>query len=265
MWPHLNKIYYSGTALGAHRAQMEELVGAELMTRSVYSATEGVIAAEVEPGAGGAMRPMTDMAVVTLRPEAGGALVPLWRLEEGRRYEIFLTTVSGLLQYKIGDLIEVASARPLRIRVAGRAGDEINLATEKLSCSQVEAVMKLLCGEMGVSDERFIVAPDPLIAGRHLWMMESQTGESPDTQRIASLIDRHLGAINPSYAALRAGDSILRPPRVIVLPPGAFEPYIRAGIASHGQFKFRHICPTAEQLTTRAGLEGLWQDRETSV
>ena len=259
VWPYLNKVYYSGTSLGAHLAEMEALIGARLMSRSIYMSTEAVLAAELDPDAQGQMRLLSDFTVMTFRPEnePDSSLVPLWDLMPGKRYEVFITTASGLCQYQIGDLVEVTNTDPLLIRLAGRAGDEINLATEKLSCKQAESVLCKVSEQSPVSSDSFTVLPDPNDSSRHLWLLQRlvESGRAPNEEEIAHLIDHELSAINPSYAALRAGDAVLKLPRVILLPEGAFDLYIKSGLSSHGQFKFRHIFPSAGRLLARPGME----------
>jgi hypothetical protein len=39
-------------------------------------------------------------------------------LEVGKRYEMVITTDGGLRRYRIGDVIEVTSIDPVRIRIA---------------------------------------------------------------------------------------------------------------------------------------------------
>src|SRR5439155_17912560 len=178
--------------------------------------TEGVFGAALDD-ADGTLRLIPDLAVMTFRDEAGGPVRPLWQLERGRRYELFITTEAGLAQYRIGDLIEVVDDAPLRVRVAGRVGDEINLATEKLSCGQALAVLDEVAPSLGLTPDRFAVLPDPAGPRRHLWVIERSAAADGDgdagTAAVAIAIDVALARVNPSYAALRAGDAVLAPPR----------------------------------------------------
>jgi len=257
IWPHLNRIYYSGTRFDERqRAEIAAFLGRSVMLRSLYAATEGVFGAELDADMGGEMRLLADLAVFTFHDieSNSGQLLPLWELEPGRRYELLVTTPAGLCQYRIGDIVEVTETAPLRIRIAGRVGDEINLATEKLSGRQAERVLSMMSSAAGVAADRFMVLPDPIHPRRHLWLLESLDSrvESDD---IDCLVDQTLASLNPSYAALRTGAAILAAPRVVILPPRAFDAYVAAGIARHGQFKFRHLFASADQLLAQAGTQ----------
>jgi hypothetical protein len=257
VWPLLDELYYSGTGIEGHRSALQAYFDRPLMTRSLYMATEGVFAAELDAGAGGWMRLLPDMAVYTFRDvdEPGARLRGMWELQPGRRYEVLVTTWSGLCQYRIGDILEVSGTSSLRVRVAGRMGDEINIATEKLSPKQALATLAELGPQLGVSAVRFLVVPDPLSPRRHLWVLEKERAAAPAD--VAAALDRILAGINPSYAALRVGDAVLQNPRVVLLQPGAFDAYIRSGFAQRGQFKFRHVFASTDLLRANTDLAAI--------
>jgi hypothetical protein len=250
IWPLLDEVYYSGTGIDAHRAALQAHFDLPLKCRSLYMATEGMFAAELDSEAGGWMRLLPEMAVYTFRdvdaPES--PLRGAWQLQPGRRYELFVTTRAGLCQYCIGDILEVDGTRgaPLRVRVAGRTGDEINIATEKLSMKQAQATVAELSQQRGISATRFLVVPDPTNPRRHAWVLEKKGATGVDGA--AEQLDRILARINPSYAALRAGDAVLQMPRVVAVPTGAFDQYVQAGFARRGQFKFRHVFSGIDRL-----------------
>ena len=257
VWPLLDEIYYSGTNIEAHRSVLQAYFDRPLMTRSLYMATEGVFAAELDRGAAGWMRLLPDMAVYTFRDveDQGARLRGMWELQPGRRYELLVTTRSGLCQYRIGDILEVSGPSPIRVRVAGRVGDEINIATEKLSSKQAQATVAELAAQLGVSAAHFLVLPDPLNSRRHLWVLQQERGTVATDP--AAHVDRVLAGINPSYAALRVGNAVLDKPRVVVLPAGAFDAYIQSGFKKRGQFKFRHVFASCDLLDDNADLATL--------
>jgi hypothetical protein len=253
VWPRLEEVYYSGTDAQAHWAGIEARLGRAVAWRGLYMATEGVFGAELDDDAAGLLRLLPDLAVMTFLD--GGRLRPMWDLERGCRYELVVTTVSGLIQYRLGDLIEVVEASPLRVRLAGRVGDELNLATEKLSCRQAEAAVAEAGPAAGLDAARFVVLPDATGPRRHLWVAEGAPDGADGAAAIA--IDRALARLNPSYAALRACDAVLAPPRVVVVPRGTFDAYVRAGVARCGQFKFRHLFPSREALLRAEGMDAV--------
>ena len=254
VWPLLGRVYYSGTSIAPYREQMEHMLGRPLRVQGLYTATEGSFGAELDATSPGAIHLMVDLAVFAFRDvrEPGSHLVPAWDVKRGHRYEVFVTTQAGLIQYQIGDVLEVAETRPLRVRVVGRTEEEINIATEKLSLKQAHATLEQVALRADLHRDHFMVLVDPLQPRRHLWIIESSDGLSG--AQAAGMIDGALASINPSYAALRQGDALLDRPRVVVCGRGCFDAYIAAGFATRGQFKFRHF-PEAQELARIPGLE----------
>jgi hypothetical protein len=234
---------------------MEAMLGRQLRAQGLYTATEGSFGAELDAMFPGEIHLMADLAVFAFRDfdQPGSVLQPAWEVSRGRRYEVVVTTLGGLIQYQIGDVLEVMETRPLRVRVVGRTQEEINLATEKLSLKQAHAALEQVASRADLHRDRFIVVADPMHPRRHLWIVEA--AQPVDDEDAAVLIDRALASINPSYAALRQGDAVLSRPRVVVCGPGCFDEYIAAGFATRGQFKFRHFFPDAQALTRTSGLE----------
>jgi hypothetical protein len=256
-WPLLGRVYYSGTSILPYRARMERMLGRSLRVQGMYTATEGSFAAELDTEAPGELQLMVDMAVFAFRdvesPES--ALVPAWAVTRGRRYELFVTTLGGLVQYQIGDVLEITETSPLRVRVSGRTIEELNIATEKLSLKQAHAALASVASRATLHPDHFMVLVDPVHPRRHLWIVEAL--EPVDHAQAARLIDAAVASTNPSYAALRAGDTLLDMPRVVVCERGSFDAYVASGFATRGQFKFRHFFPDAATLTRTTGLEAL--------
>ena len=94
IWPWLDEVYYSGTSIDAQRTVLQSHFDRPLLFRSIYSATEGVFAVELDRDGGGWMRLLPDMAVCTFRDidNSAAPLRAMWQLEPGRRYELLVTT-----------------------------------------------------------------------------------------------------------------------------------------------------------------------------
>ena len=255
VWPLIDRVFYSGTSIAPYRARMEEALGRQLKVQGLYTATEGSFGAELDARFPGELHLMTDLAVFAFRDELepSSRLLPAWELRRGRRYEVFVTTVAGLIQYRIGDVLEVTETCPIRVRFAGRTEEEINLATEKLSVKQALATIEQAASRAAVHRDHFMVVADPTHPRRHLWIVEALA--PVEDAHAAAMIDEALASINPSYAALRQSDALLARPRVVVCARGGFEAYIAEGFAKRGQFKFRHFFPSAAMLARTAGLE----------
>ena len=264
IWPLLGRVYYGGTSIVPYRTQMEQTLGRRLCVRGLYTATEGSFGAELDAESPGELHLMVDMAVFTFRDieEPASGLFSAWQVRRGHRYEVFVTTLAGLIQYQIGDVLEVTETCPLRVRVVGRTEEEVNIATEKLSVRQALATLEDVALRAKLHRDHFMVLADPTHPRRHVWIVEAL--DPINEADAASLIDGALASINPSYAALRQSDAVLNRPRVVVCGPGSFDAYIAAGFATRGQFKFRHLFPDAQTLTRTTGLEAFVRPLEAT-
>src|SRR5260221_626638 len=157
-----------GTMSGFNFTQMPALVRAiyawpyELFAvrDAIYSACEGwcsIPMGEEEPG--GALA-LTSHFFEFLEE---GAERPrfAWQLEDGKRYQIILTTSAGLYRYQLGDVVEVCGfhRRAPRIRFVRKVGAASNLAGEKLDESHVNTAVARALAKAGIEATYFTLAP----------------------------------------------------------------------------------------------------------
>jgi hypothetical protein len=77
--------------------------------------------------------------------------------------------------------------------------------------------------------------------GGHRWLVEAAAPAGPDAAAaIAEDLDAALQRANDDYAAHRRGGQ-LAPPEVVLLPPGAFEAWMRARGKLGGQHKVPRV------------------------
>lgn len=84
-----------------------------------------------------------------------------WELEQGRRYQVLLTTGGGLYRYAIGDEIEVTGfirQCPL-LKFTGRAGVQSDLVGEKLHEQQVRDAIGRSCESLRLEPAFAILIP----------------------------------------------------------------------------------------------------------
>src|ERR1700730_16692454 len=88
-----------------------------------YFSTEGPLAFSFEPNEDGlALNSLENLYL--FRPYAGdGSFLFAHELRQGDSYSIHVTTPGGLVNYHMGDRIEVVSTKPLLIRVSRREAD----------------------------------------------------------------------------------------------------------------------------------------------
>jgi GH3 auxin-responsive promoter len=167
------------------------------------------------------------------------------QLEIGRRYFIFVTTLSGLYRYEMNDIVEVAGIfdRTPLIRFVQKGKGVVSFTGEKLYEVQViAAVDEALAGLRG--RYHFIAAVVEFANGasepRLTFLIEFDDPISdPDGSALVARLDEALGDRNSEYLAKRKS-SRYGPPVIRSIRPGEFDRYrrrmVEAGRAD-GQFK----------------------------
>lgn len=242
VWPLLRQYVYGGMHL--RRAQREQLLrtwfrpSAQLRFFETYFSTEAPLAFSFEPDEDGmALNSLENLYL--FRPYEGDRTMRFaHEIGEGENYSLHVTTPGGLVNYRMGDRIEVLSSRPLRIRVVGREGEELSLTGERLTLQQVDLALE--AAGLGVD-----------VLGSLLPAVWVHEGELPHLcWGVPSLSDRHgidparldaaLSRINVLYAEALQYERVVGPSRVIFIPPSVFERCrdARLGI---GQFKMKRL------------------------
>jgi hypothetical protein len=179
------------------------------------------------------------------RAPEGRDLLPVERLEVGRRYFVYVTNASGLYRYDMNDIVEVAGhygQTPL-IRFIQKGKGVVSFTGEKLYETQViAAVDQALAALRG--RYHFIAAVAELVDGttpRLAFLTEFDDPISDhDGAALVDRVDAALGDQNDEYKtkrkSLRYGAPIIR-----VVRPGEFDRYrrrmVETGQRADGQFK----------------------------
>lgn len=244
IWPHLSFIVSGGVSLSEQtRRRFHELAGTrDLHFSEIYAATEGHFGFTLgEEYPGMAFNPFENF--YQFRDTRTGDMLHLHELREGHRYGVHVTTPGGLINYRMGDLIEPVSARPLLFRVCGREKDEISLATEKIIPEQVEKAMDRACRTLGMNVRDFVIWAEEGRPNRLIWGIVPEREGAETT--LAEELDRSLRRINPSYDEMRSGDLIYGPPKAVRLPGKVFRRYRERNLDC-GQFKGKRLFRSEE-------------------
>ena len=255
-WPSLRLVYCWTTATAAlYLPELERRLGPGVAVRdAIYSACEGwcsIPMGEEEPG--GALA-LTSHFFEFL--EEGGGDQPrfAWQLEEGRRYQIVLTTSAGLYRYALGDVVEVCGfyRRAPRIRFVRKLGAASNLAGEKLDESHVNAAVARALGTAGLEATFFTLTP--LLEGDrpgYLLIIEPQVEPGEGAfEKLRAAADRALGEASFDYGRLRAGGQ-LAPLAISALAPGTYARIRQAKVrdgSAEAQLKTAHLVAEASAL-----------------
>lgn len=166
----------------------------------------------------------------------------LHELQENTFYYIFISTASGLFRYNINDVVRVTgnvNATPT-LEFVRKGRGVTNITGEKLTESQVMEGMELLCSQLSIDPDFFILLADELRSS-YLLCIELNSEHNPST--LISTFDRILQQLNIEYESKRKSERLgsLRYHR---LPAGAGYAY-RSDLVNSGQrdaqFKYQHL------------------------
>ncbi|MCC7440467.1 MAG: GH3 auxin-responsive promoter family protein [Bdellovibrionales bacterium] len=240
IWPDLRTLYFGGLALSdAARERFREIIGRkDLVFWELYAATEGQFGHSLRVDLPGMVfTSLENVFTFTEWPRAGRVLL-LHELRAGGRYSLRVTTPGGLVNYRMGDLIEVLSERPLTFRVCGRESDEISLAGEKIVTEQAEAALSYAAVRMGGRRPEYALWAEEGKPHHLVWALEGiGLDESSTWMRF---LDEGLRGANPTYSEMRKQDFIFAGPRLRPLEEGVFRDYRNRNL-DRGQFKGRRI------------------------
>ena len=130
----------------------------------IYAASESNIGVAPVLGTAGEYALLPDVCYFEFIPEAQIAapsdFLTMREVERGKRYEIVLTTLSGLYRYRIGDVVEITGFRgesPV-VRLCYRKDLVISLLDEKVNAMQLESAVKMFAESTGIRAENYCVA-----------------------------------------------------------------------------------------------------------
>lgn len=172
---------------------------------------------------------LPDTCFYEFMPETGdgGRIYTIRDVEVGSKYEILITTLSGMYRYAIGDVVEVVGfeGQAPVVRVCYRKSQVINIADEKMNVRQLENAMRKFQRRAGCSAEGYCVDGDyTKKLPCYILYLELAGGELPDDA--AEILDECLMESCSGYKRDRElaelGKVFIQP-----VPKGAFKAYGR--------------------------------------
>ena len=246
VWPNLRLYLFSGSPLALHGDRLRQLLGDRPVTYEVYSSTEAPFAFQHRAGSPDLLLGL-ETCYFELQPAASDVdhpRLPIHEARVGQTYRLLPTTPGGLFAYRIGDLVEITGIEPYLVRFAGREREEVKVGTGCISAADVTATVAAAAGETGALVGQFFVCPSAEGANTLEWHVELLRAPA-DAAAFASALDRGLSDRNRHVAYARRDGALLTDPRVIELPAGTIDAYVR-GRKQFGQAKFLHIYGSRE-------------------
>jgi len=180
----------------------------------------------------------------------------------GERYEIVLTTFTGLYRYRLGDVIEVVDhhGRTPVVEFVHRRGSLLNIAGEKTSEQAARHALTEALSRAGMELVDFSTMEDlGATPKRYVFFVELDArGQPVDVPQLAEWLEEALRRANPFYATLRArfGPIALYP-----VQPGTFRA-LRELLISRGASPSQVKIP---RVVTEGPLSQLLMDRRVGA
>ena len=156
--------------------------------------------------------------------------VMLGDLCEGQKYQVLVTTRSGLYRYAMNDIVEVTGwfNRVPTIRFVQKGKGVTNITGEKLYEHQVVEAVETVLRASGLACEFYVMLADVHTAGYTLFLEQAAVPSS-----FSSEADAQLARLNVEYQAKRESGRLL-PLRVVPVRAGTGEAY-RSHCVAKGQ------------------------------
>ena len=251
LWPHLEVFTFGGTSLRPFRHTVEKLFPAgRLVCLETYNASEGFFGVQTDSD-DPAMTLMLDYEVffeflpMTEFGKEGARCIPLWEVEPGVNYSVYVTTSSGLWRYELGDVIRFTRKAPYKFEFVGRTTLSLNMCGEDLSVIQAEKALAEACLQTGAVVEDFTVAPcvsDDKATVYHEWLMEFKR-KPEDLSAFASILQNCVTEEDYDYRHACYTGTLL-PLHISEARPGLFFDWLDSKGKLGGQHKIPRLSST---------------------
>ncbi|MGN1215499.1 MAG: GH3 auxin-responsive promoter family protein, partial [Candidatus Cryptobacteroides sp.] len=166
----------------------------------------------------------------------------LHELEQGKRYCIFVTTLSGLYRYNMNDLVEVGGwyHKTPKIHMVQKVNGIVSITGEKLYEKQFIEAVRMAEKETGWKVNFFIGFANPEDSLYDFYYeFENRKVRKAKARKFTEIVDAHLKEMNIEYESKRASNR-LKMPETFVLKKNAYDLFKKRSLlegARDGQFK----------------------------
>lgn len=243
LWSNLSVCVYGGNFLSSSQIDYlkKSWIGdvsteKKLLFLEHYSAAEGFFGHTLHSDWPGLVFNPFDVFYQFKQNRDDSEFLQLHELKEGERYLIYVTTLAGLINYEMEDIIEITSVKPLTFKFFARAKEQISLISEKILVSEIKQVVEGLAHALKQPIHDFAVYLDCRSGNRLVFILSTPIANL-DTS--IQLLDDNLRKINPNYNEYRANNTY-QPPQIIYKPVKFFNKYREKNIHL-GNFKEKRL------------------------
>lgn len=229
VWQNLEVFFHGGIDFRPYRKEYEALTDPSKMHfMETYNASEGFFAFQNDFADHSMLLILDGKVFYEFEPLGGGDPVPAWEVEEGKTYELLISSSNGLWRYRLGDTVTVTHANPVKIRIAGRTRSFINAFGEEVMEDNANRAIAAACAATGAGIANYTAGPyyaHDNRRGHHQWLVEWNA--LPDSmEKFADVLDQTLQEVNSDYQAKRSHGIFLDAPEVITAPAGLFDRWL---------------------------------------
>ena len=166
----------------------------------------------------------------------------LHELQQGKRYCVYVTTLSGLYRYNMNDLVEVGGwyHKTPKIHMVQKVNGIVSITGEKLYEKQFIEAVRMAEKETGWKVNFFIGFADPEESQYDFYYeFDDRRIRAAKAEKFTEIVDKHLQEMNIEYESKRASHR-LKAPKAIVLRKNAYDLFKKISLnegARDGQFK----------------------------
>lgn len=244
VWPNLELYINGGVSFVPYKEQFDKIIGGKINYLEIYNASEGFIAAQVNPDDDG-MLLFTEhgifyefMPVEEYKNEKPKT-IGLNNVVTGKNYALVMSTTGGLWRYLIGDTVQFTSLNPYKIKITGRLKHYMNAFGEEVIVDNSDQAIARAAEKTNAIVNDYTAAPVYFTEdsnGAHEWLIEFEK-EPDDFNVFITELDTALKNINSDYEAKRHKSIALRLPIVHKLTAGTFTAWLRSKGKLGGQHK----------------------------
>lgn len=254
LWPDLEVFFHGAVSMKPYKKEFDKLIPKkDFYYIDVYNASEGFFAFQDALDAEQGMLLLCGHGVFyEFKNIKNGEIVTIKDLVLWEKYELIISTFSGLWRYRLGDVVEIVNLDPVRIKVAGRTKAVLNAYGEELMVGNVDEAIRILNEEHGYEILEYTGAPiykNDDINGGHEWVIEFKTIPE-DKNKFIEQFDKSLKNLNADYEAKRNMDIILAFPKVHFVNEGTFYKWMQGRGKIGGQNKIPRLSEDRGLLET---------------
>jgi hypothetical protein len=244
VWPNLELYINGGVSFVPYKEQFDKIFGEKINYLEIYNASEGFVAAQVNPDDDGMLLFTEHGIFYEFMPveEYGNENPRTFGLKNvitGKNYALVMSTTGGLWRYLIGDTIQFTNLNPYKIKITGRLKHYMNAFGEEVIVDNSDKAIAHAAEKTNAVVNDYTAAPvyfSENSNGAHEWLIEFEK-EPDDFNNFIIELDDCLKNVNSDYEAKRHKNIALRLPIVHKLPKGTFTEWLRGKGKLGGQHK----------------------------